>query len=149
MNKSIYLIGIIVVAVLVVGGVIFWSTNKNIGSTTTKLTSGVKTSPIPTPSLEQTTQVSVAPTQKISITTTITPSPSQYSAEFRAKARSTFMANCIAKFGQQYASACTCGADYLAAHYTDTQLTKIYLEYHSSSQIPKEVQAAYNVCNKP
>jgi hypothetical protein len=60
--------------------------------------------------------------------------------------RSVFIANCKLKVGQQYASACECGADYLATHYSDAQLEKAYIEYHSSNSIPSEVQAAYDAC---
>jgi hypothetical protein len=79
----------------------------------------------------------------------VSPSPtssSKYTPEFKAKARSEFITSCKLKVGQQYTTACECGADYLAANYSDTQLEKAYVEYHSSNTIPAEVQAAYEAC---
>jgi len=122
-NKTTKIIGISVIILLVIGAVLFGTISKHNNAK-------MATTPEPTATI-----ILATPT-----------STSKYTPEFRALARAAFIANCKAKVGQQYASACSCGADYLAAHYTDAQLEKAYVEYHTSSKIPGEVQAAYDAC---
>ena len=131
MNKSVRNIGIIAIIVLVFGTVIFLIFNKHSDAKVVNL----ETKPTVVTSVPTATIVPSTPT-----------GASKYTPEFRAKARSSFIANCKIKVGQQYETACECGADYLAAHYTDTELEKAYIEYHSGNKIPSEVQAAYDAC---
>jgi hypothetical protein len=96
------------------------------------------------PTKISTQQINPSPTAVVS-----SPTPtiaSKYTSAFRAMARAKFIESCKAKVGQQYTTACNCGADYLAAHYTDAQLEKAYIVYHSSNKIPSEIQAAYDAC---
>jgi hypothetical protein len=146
MNKSTKIIGIIIVVVIVAALVIFLTNNKQMIAKPAQTPTTDNTTISPTPLVESPSQIKVSHTPTSTITPKTEVNSTQYTDEFRAQVRNTFIANCKAKLGQQYASNCACGADYLTAHYTDAELTKIYLEYHSSSQIPKEVQAAYNAC---
>jgi hypothetical protein len=130
-NKSVRIIGVLAIIVLIFGTAIFLAVNKH---------SDIKVVNIDT----KLTVVTSIPTA--TIVPAIPTSASKYTPEFRAKARSAFIASCKLKVGQQYASECECGADYLAAHYTDAQLEKAYIEYHSGNNIPSEVQAAYDAC---
>jgi hypothetical protein len=131
MNKSVRIIGILVIIALVSCTAIFLVFNKH---------SDIKEVNIDT----KPTAVTSIPT--VTIVPTIPNNASKYTPEFRTRARSAFIASCKLKVGQQYASACECGADYLAAHYTDSQLEKAYIEYHSGNNIPSEIRAAYDAC---
>jgi hypothetical protein len=127
-KKSTVVIVIIILIVLV--SIIIMLFDKRLKSKTIKIDSKpVNDSSVATPTL------SLTPT-----------STSKYSPSLRAGARNSFIANCKLKVGQQYTEACECGADYLAAHYTDEQLEKVYIEYHSSNNIPSEIQTAYDAC---
>jgi hypothetical protein len=130
-NKQTKLIaGITVVVLVAVGAILLMSKKPAKPQEVKAATESSAVTPMPTPT--------VIP---------ITPAPtSKYSPAFRAMARAAFISGCKAKVGQQYGAACNCGADYLAAHYTDSQLEKIYVEYHSGNQVPSEVRTAYDAC---
>jgi hypothetical protein len=84
------------------------------------------------------------PVETLVPTVTSTPS-SQYSDEVRAKVRSEFINNCHTQ-GKYEISDCTCAADYLSKNYSDADLAKMYLEYHSSKKIPSAIETAANKC---
>jgi hypothetical protein len=130
-NKSAKIFGIAAILVLVVGASIFWALHKP------SQTNSIKTNTLPVAAVSTPTPTVIPATPT---------SSSKFSPEVRAKARSEFIASCKAKEGQQYTAACECGADYLAAHYTDTQLEKAYIAYHFGNTIPSEVRAAYDAC---
>jgi hypothetical protein len=137
MSKSIKIIGIIVIIVLITALAVFLTMNKQPGAPSGQTPMTENTNP---------TQKVVSPSQTSTITPKTETNSTKYTAEFREKVRNIFIANCKIKIGQQYTKECTCGADYLASHYTDTELEKVYLEYHSSTSVPKEIQAAYDAC---
>jgi hypothetical protein len=124
---------LVIVAILAVaaGAIILWTLNKPAKTDTVKTNS----QPVAAVSTPTSTMAPVTPTGS-----------SKYTPLFRALARSKFIESCKAKVGQQYGTACNCGADYLGSHYTDIQLEKIYYEYHSTSKVPSEVMAAYDAC---
>jgi hypothetical protein len=146
MNKSTIIIGIIFIVLIIFGGIFFITSNKKSNQVVSQKT-------IPVQVVATSTPLSVKPTVIVSTlkqVATSTPKPKSDSlpltTEFRAKVRSTFIDSCKAKVGQQYTSACNCAADYLSAHFTDTQLATIYVDYHSSTKLPAAVQAAYDAC---
>jgi hypothetical protein len=108
MNTSVKIVGIIVILVIVAGTGLYWTINKS----ATTIAAHTTTTPIPTPSNEKQPQVETSPVQTVIVTPKSTLSSTQYTAEFKAKVRATFIANCKTKLGQQYESNCICGADY-------------------------------------
>lgn len=123
--------GVLAVIAVVIGLGLYWKTTR-LGSKSINTDTVVAS----TPTIEMPTAAVASPTK----------GSTQLSVELRTKIRNTFISNCKAKVGQQYDSACNCAADYLATNYSDTQLEKIYIDYHSSSKIPSEIQAAYDLC---
>ena len=113
----------IAVAIVVVAGVIFLVTKNN--------------SPKPT---------AVNPTEIPSLTQSPSPetSTTEITAAYRAKVRSDFMNDCVKTLGYNSTSECSCAADYLGAHYSDADLAKLYVQYHSSGKIPEAVKTAVN-----
>ena len=89
----------------------------------------------------QTTTIIASPT----LTIVPTPATTGYPAELKAKVRSQFISNCKTK-GHYSAAECNCAADYLAKNYNESELTKIYVQYRVSSEIPAALEAASNAC---
>jgi hypothetical protein len=99
------------------------------------------------------------PTSQIQVTTQPTPTPvvnptqmptttsSQYSDSLKAKVRSEFINTCHTK-AKYSVAVCTCGADYLSANYSESDLAKMYLEYHNSNVVPKALEAAEKNCSQ-
>lgn len=79
---------------------------------------------------------------------TASPEPSTLgvSTADREQVRSDFINDCTKVVGQSRVTDCTCTADYLATHYSDAELAKLYLQYHSSGTIPQEVKTAMSSC---
>jgi hypothetical protein len=75
----------------------------------------------------------------------LTPAPTvkanRFSPEVRAAVRKEFISNCQVK-AKTTVAVCTCAADYLAKNYSDAQLEQIYVQYHSTSQVPSAIQSA-------
>jgi len=84
------------------------------------------------------------PTETLSATLTPAP-PSQYSDEVRAKVRSDFINTCHTQ-GKYEVSVCNCAADYLADNYSETELAKMYVQYHSTKNIPSALEKAADKC---
>jgi hypothetical protein len=118
-------LGIIIIVIIIGIGVFFQLTNKS---------KSTNQNPIINP-----------PTETISPTVTPTPS-SQYSDEIRAKVRSDFINSCHTK-AKYSITVCNCAADYLSKNYSDEALAKMYLEYHTSNIVPKDLETAADVCN--
>jgi hypothetical protein len=76
-----------------------------------------------------------------------TASPSPYSAEIKAKIRSEFINTCHTK-GRYSLAVCTCGADYLSANYSESDLAKMYLDYHATNVVPKALEVAADKCTE-
>jgi hypothetical protein len=146
MSKSAKIIAIILCFIGAVF-IFFWIFSKQTSTKPKQSTKINQPTLSPTPETEIPSQLNGSPTQTSSSTPKTT-EKSLFSAELKAKARNSFIANCKTKFGQEYTKECTCGADYLASHYTDSELEKVYVEYHSSNAIPKAVQAAYDACKE-
>jgi hypothetical protein len=123
MKKSYLVVVITVVAILLVI-VFFKSDNKK----------SEKTEQVPTQVIE-----TVVPP-------TLTTSP-KYSPELKAKVRSEFIDNCHTK-GKYTIAVCTCGADYLSANYSESDLAKMYLQYHTSNVVPNALEIAAEKCSK-
>lgn len=89
----------------------------------------------------------ITPTPEM-ISITMTPVPtSPYSDEVKAKVRSDFINTCHTQ-AKYDISVCTCAADYLSKNYSDTDLAKMYLQYHTTKKIPSALEAAANFCLK-
>jgi hypothetical protein len=97
---------------------------------------------ITTPTQAPAANVSNAPTIKPTVMITSAP---RYSEAVKAQVRSEFIKNCTTK-GHYSVSECNCAADYLAANYAETELAKIYVQYHSTSQVPNALVAAEKAC---
>jgi hypothetical protein len=146
MNKSVKNIGIIVVILIIVIVFIYLSTNKKkYPSTFNQKSNKVTRSISPTTSIIP-SHANTSPIQVVSVTPVSKANTSKYSDAAKAKIRSNFIDACKTKMGQEYGSQCNCGADYLASHYDEAVLARVYLEYHSTGKVPSEVQAAYNAC---
>jgi hypothetical protein len=128
---------IIIVAIVVITGTILFIRKPN---------SQVKLQITPTlsPIISQTP--TSTPTATIIVTKpTPTPTESKYSAATKAKVRSDFIASCISK-GHYSSQICNCVADYLKNNYTEVELAKIYVQYHSTSQVPAVLETGLNKC---
>jgi len=79
------------------------------------------------------------------ITATVT--SSGYSPELKAKVRTEFINTCHTK-GNYSIAVCTCGADYLASNYSESDLAKMYLQYHTTNVVPKALEIAADKCTK-
>jgi hypothetical protein len=75
-----------------------------------------------------------------------TATPSKYSAEFKAKVRASFIANCDSR-GHYGVPVCTCTAEYLSNNYSEEQLAKFYVEYYTEGKTPEEIKSAINTCS--
>jgi hypothetical protein len=114
-------LGIIIAAAIVIVGVVLLISKNNSPKPT-----AVSPAQIPSPA------VSASPEAKtIGIT-----------AAERAKVRADFISDCVKTLGYGSSSQCSCAADYLAAHYSDADLAKLYVQYHSSGKIPEAVKTA-------
>jgi hypothetical protein len=131
--KNSKLIIIILFAVIVVIGIIFQFTSKPKSTGQNQTTA----QPTETPTVNP-TQVP----QNVSAKPTI---PSQYSDALKAKIRSEFINTCHT-LGKYTITACNCGADYLSANYSEDQLAKMYLDYHTTNIVPNALQKAADVC---
>lgn len=130
---------IIFIGILCVGGIILFLNSKKTATATTPTSMDQKKMVTPA--------ISPQPTLQITPQFTSTPtSSSKYSASIRAKVRAEFIKNCTNHYGQKYASACNCGADYLAANYSDDDLAKVYVEYHTTGKVTPEIQKAIDAC---
>jgi hypothetical protein len=89
----------------------------------------------------------VAPSEPTVTPVTSTITPSKYSADLKAKVRSEFINTCHTK-GKYSVEVCTCGADYLSANYSETDLAKMYLDYHQNNITPKALEIAAEKCTK-
>jgi hypothetical protein len=138
MNNKTKIIGISVIAVGLIAFLVYSKTKP-------------QTHPSNTTSISPTlwaTPSSQSPTQMISNTSKPTTTTSQYTTEFKAMIRSTFITNCKTKYGNDYEANCQCAANYLSAHYTDSQLADVYKKYHATYQMTPELQAAYDACKE-
>jgi hypothetical protein len=126
---------IIVVAIIIAVGVAFLIHNN--------------TSPKHTAVNSINTTTNLQPTEIPSPAESASPSasPTQYPSAYRKQVRTDFINDCSKVIGQNRTSECTCAADYLAAHYTDTELISLYLKYHLSGKIPVEVKTALGSCS--
>ncbi len=115
-------LGIVIVVVIFVTAVVGFLIAKNNSPTHPAINPSQTASPTQSPSPEAST-------------TGIT-------AAYRAKVRSDFMSDCVKTLGYGSTSECSCAADYLGAHYSDADLAKLYMEYHSSGKIPEAVKTA-------
>ena len=128
--------GVIIIAILVVAGIVFLLTKNHKPISQTKKT----ISPTQTPT------ISVVPTLTTAPTVEVSPMSSQYSIAIKAKVRNEFIDNCNT-IGHYSISICTCAADYLKKNYSETELAKIYVQYHTSSQIPGAVVTSISTCS--
>ena len=81
-------------------------------------------------------------------TATIIPTPtSGYSAEVKSNVRSDFISSCTSK-GHYSTTECNCSADYLSKNYSEAELAKIYVQYHSTNKVPSQLEAAAKACVK-
>jgi hypothetical protein len=133
--KNTKLLIIIIVIAIVIAGAIFVIANK---SKSTNQIPVATSSQIPLESPIQTPTTSPAAVQT---------SPSGYSEALKTKVRSEFVSSCNTK-GHYSIAICNCVADYLAKNYSETELAKIYVLYHSSGQIPSEVETSLSSCTK-
>jgi hypothetical protein len=125
MKKS-YLVIIIIAVIILLVVVLFKPKNRQ----------PEKIDQIPTPTLSMETPVLMTPTDS-----------SKYSPELKAKVRSEFINTCHTK-GKYTVAVCTCGADYLSANYSESDLAKMYLQYHTSNVVPKALEIAAEKCSK-
>jgi hypothetical protein len=125
MNKQTKIILIGIIFIIIAGLIVYSITNRKNNSKLIQTTNNIQVVISPVPS-----ETKVA----------------QAEDSARAKIRSEFIANCKKEVGQQYTTACNCAADYLSANYSDIELAKVYVKYHSSSQVPEEIKKAYNEC---
>jgi mannitol-specific phosphotransferase system IIBC component len=142
MNKPMQIFGIIAIVALVAVGAVVLTGKKPVTPSAAPVRSAITATPV----AQKPTVAEISPTQPTTGTPAATGGISKYSAETKAKIRSEFIASCKAGIGQQYGAVCNCGADYLAAKYSEAELARIYVEYHATSKIPTEVQAAYDAC---
>jgi|WetSurMetagenome_2_1015567.scaffolds.fasta_scaffold137835_2 hypothetical protein len=121
---------IIIIAIIIIIGAIFLVYSASSQKQTVTVTTATK------PQSPSTTKVAIP-----------TASAGRYSAEERAKIRADFVDRCVNNVGQSHKSECVCAADYLATHYTETQLVSLYLKYHLSGNVPPEVKTAADACS--
>ena len=95
----------------------------------------------------QTTALPPQTTPVASPSPTTQPTTSGYSADTKARVRTEFVNTCVTK-GHYSNSECNCAALYLANNYSETELAKMYIQYHSTSKVPAALEAAEKVCVK-
>ena len=120
--------GVVAIAVALVVGGIFLTRQK-------PAPAPVVSEPSQTPVASQTEEPSAEPSS----------SPAGYSASVKAKVRGEFIASCKTK-GHYTSVVCDCAADYLAKNYSEAELGKIYVQYHTSDVVPAELEAARDAC---
>ena len=125
----------VIIAVIVVIIVILFIF-KSVANNKSMAPSADNVSPIEKPTL-----VPVTPTTAPAVT------QSKYSVELKAKVRSEFINTCHTK-GKYSLAVCTCGADYLSANYSESDLAKMYLDYHTNNVVPKALEIAADKCSK-
>ena len=128
-------LGIILIAAaaVIIGIVFIFTVNKKPNSQTPVAVDSTQT---PTAGLSQTP--TAVPT-KASVTS------AGYSPELKAEIRNDFINNCN-KQGNYGIPVCSCAADYLSEKYSETELAKMYIQYHTSSQVPSAVRTAIDSC---
>ncbi len=100
------------------------------------------------------TEMKLTPTPKLMIpTVTMSPtkqtvSPTQNTSDFNAMYESAYVTECSALMGQKENTVCTCAANYLLAHYSQSQLMQLSTQFHTTKQIPAPYQSAYEMCLK-
>ena len=128
-NKN---LGIIVAVVILVGIAAFLLLR---GHTTTTINNSIKSPP-----------KVVVNSAKPLVSSSPIASPPLYTAAEKEKVRSEFVTTCTARTDQKSSSICSCAADYLSTHYSDIELAKMYVQYHSFNEVPQEVKTAINSC---
>lgn len=88
-----------------------------------------------------------SPSPVASISPSPIPSPSSINPAVRAAVRVSFIKNCQSK-GKASQGYCSCAADYLSKKYSDQELEKMYVDYHTSNKLPSDVMSAVDQeCN--
>ena len=86
-----------------------------------------------------------SPAESMSPSPSPSASTSQYSSAVKAKVRSEFITACNVQ-GHYTIAECNCAADYLAKNYSESELAKIYVEYHATKKISSQLEAAAKAC---
>lgn len=95
--------------------------------------------------ITQNTQVTTESSSTTSSSEAVKENNKTYTEELREKAREDFLTACTSKLER---AVCVCSADYLGSHYSDLEIAQMYLKYHSTKTVTKEMQTAYDACVK-
>jgi hypothetical protein len=85
-------------------------------------------------------------TQTSGTSTSPTKEKSRFSPIIRAKVREEFISSCKNAYNGQYATKCECAADYLSSNYSEDQLAQMYKNYHTTKELPTELEKAIESC---
>jgi len=125
---------ITIVAIVLIIGVIFIFTANHKSAIQTKVVIHPTQAPVVSP-VQSPTPTAVQPTAS-----------SKYSPALKAAIRSDFINSCNTR-GHYGIQVCTCVADYLKNNYSETELTQMYIQYHTSGQISDAIKTAVNTCS--
>ena len=94
------------------------------------------------------TNLTINPVKTVTVSapTIVEPSPTSASIT-TAEYIKVFVTECIAKLGKSSTTKCTCAANTMLTKYSVADLTKFFIQYHSTGKVPAETKSAIDSCS--